>query len=73
MTEHSDMTVVDFANAYIGGGSLTKGSAQEEILFLIYPQLYATIPFCAKMKYNEAIFLSNFRRYATYTGYGHTL
>lgn len=31
-----DAVVCDFANSYIGGGSMGKGLAQEEILFLIF-------------------------------------
>ena len=31
--------LVDFANKYIGGGVLGFGCTQEEILFLIHPEL----------------------------------
>jgi poly(ADP-ribose) glycohydrolase len=54
-----DSTIVDFANKFIGGGSLDRGSVQEEILFLIYPELSMTVLFCEKMEANEAIFVGN--------------
>lgn len=73
MTDHDDITVVDFANAFIGGGALTKGTAQEEILFLIYPQMFVSILFSARMNYNEALFIGNCRQYSTFTGYAKTL
>ncbi len=31
------MIKVDFANKYIGGGALTKGLVQEEIMFANHP------------------------------------
>lgn len=37
---------VDFANKYIGGGSLTFGSVQEEIMFIVHPELYVTMLLC---------------------------
>ena len=73
MEDHEQVVVVDFANKYIGGGSLKKGAVQEEILFLIYPQLYVSILVCEKMNDNEAIYFSNFRRFANYEGYQTTL
>ena len=33
------MLEVDFANAYVGGGVLAHGCVQEEIRFLICPEL----------------------------------
>lgn len=73
MEDHEQVVVVDFANKSIGGGSLKKGAVQEEILFLIYPQLYVSILVCEKMDDNEAIYLSNFQRFANYEGYHTTL
>ena len=37
---------VDFANKYIGGGSLTAGCVQEEIMFANRPELYTSMIFC---------------------------
>lgn len=37
----SDTILGDFANEYIGGGAADFGNVQEEILFLIFPELFA--------------------------------
>ncbi len=37
LEDHENVVIVNFANAFIGGGSLRNGSSQEEILFLIFP------------------------------------
>ena len=37
--ENMGMLEVDFANAYVGGGVLAHGCVQEEIRFLICPEL----------------------------------
>jgi poly(ADP-ribose) glycohydrolase len=72
MEDHLDVVVADFANPYIGGGSLRKGCAQEEILFLIFPQLYISILLCERLDHNEALYLANFRQYSLYEGYQST-
>lgn len=36
--------LVDFANKKIGGGVLKNGAVQEEILFMKFTELFATIP-----------------------------
>lgn len=60
---------VDFANMYIGGGVLNFGCVQEEILFVIYPEMIVSMFFCRPMEENEAIVLKGARRVANYTGY----
>lgn len=37
---------VDFANSFIGGGALSSGCVQEEIMFATHPELYATQLLC---------------------------
>ena len=37
---------IDFANKFIGGGSLGDGCVQEEIMFLNHPELYISMLFC---------------------------
>ncbi|OMJ80724.1 hypothetical protein SteCoe_18976 [Stentor coeruleus] len=59
----------DFANQYIGGGVLSFGCVQEEILFSIYPELLISMVFCKPMKPHEAIVLKGARRAANYSGY----
>lgn len=61
--------MVDFANMYIGGGCMDMGWVQEEILFLIYPELIFTIMICPPMLDNEAIVMTGAKRYSSYAGY----
>lgn len=68
-----DSMMIDFANEYVGGGCLTYGSVQEEILFLIYPELNTVCLFSERMQSNEAIIMKGARRYADYSGYGYNL
>ncbi|CDW85411.1 poly(adp-ribose) glycohydrolase-like [Stylonychia lemnae] len=63
----------DFANKYIGGGALSLGSVQEEILFLIYPELNVSALFCQVMAGNEAIIMKGAMRFSKYYGYGYNL
>ena len=72
MEDHVDVVVADFANSFIGGGSLRKGCAQEEILFLCFTQLNVSILVCERLEDNEALLFSNFNRYANYEGYAST-
>ncbi|KAJ3282160.1 hypothetical protein HDU79_010147 [Rhizoclosmatium sp. JEL0117] len=62
----------DFANEIIGGGVLQQGAVQEEILFIIYPEMLASLLFCQQMMDNEAIFISGPERFARYSGYAST-
>lgn len=41
---------VDFANKYIGGGVLSHGAVQEEILFVLYPELIISRLFTCCLK-----------------------
>jgi len=61
---------VDFANMFIGGGVLGRGSLQEEILFLMQPECLVSLVVCERMAPNEAIIIAGTRRYSTYSGYG---
>ena len=46
----SDTTLLtDFANEFIGGGAANFGNVQEEILFAIFPELFVSQLFCARM------------------------
>ncbi|CAB4319302.1 unnamed protein product [Prunus armeniaca] len=60
---------VDFANKYIGGGALHKGCVQEEIRFMINPELIASMLFMPSMADNEAIEIIGAERFSNYTGY----
>lgn len=63
---------VDFANAYVGGGVIGNGLVQEEILFLIHPELIISKLFTEKLLDNEVLFITGFERFNNYKGYGST-
>lgn len=60
---------VDFANRYLGGGVLYRGCVQEEIRFMINPELILGMLFLSAMKVNEAIEIVGSERFSKYTGY----
>ncbi|XP_038711259.1 poly(ADP-ribose) glycohydrolase 1-like isoform X1 [Tripterygium wilfordii] len=60
---------VDFANKYLGGGALRYGCVQEEIRFMISPELIAGMLFLPAMADNEAIEIVGAERFSSYTGY----
>ncbi|KAF7133377.1 hypothetical protein RHSIM_Rhsim09G0002700 [Rhododendron simsii] len=59
---------VDFANKYLGGGALNRGCVQEEIRFMINPELIAGMLFLPSMADNEAIEIVGTERFSNYTG-----
>ncbi|VDM64374.1 unnamed protein product [Angiostrongylus costaricensis] len=61
---------VDFANEYIGGGVLTWGAVQEEIRFLICPEMIVSCLLCEKMGPLEVVHIVGAQRYSSYVGYG---
>ncbi|CAF1331347.1 unnamed protein product [Rotaria magnacalcarata] len=63
---------VDFANKYIGGGVLTSGCAQEEIRFVICPEMLVSLLVCEVLAPNECIYLIGCERYSSYRGYANT-
>ncbi len=63
-----DCLQVDFANHYIGGG-VDATCLQEQILFVIYPELFVTCLLCEKMEDYEAIVITGVEQYSNYTGY----
>ncbi|XP_074292065.1 poly(ADP-ribose) glycohydrolase 1-like [Silene latifolia] len=63
---------VDFANMNLGGGALSRGCVQEEIRFMINPELIAGILFLPSMSDNEAIEIVGAERFSNYTGYAST-
>jgi poly(ADP-ribose) glycohydrolase len=62
----------DFANKYIGGGALTHGCVQEEIMFANHPELFTSVIFCEVMDKAESLFFDGYRKYSKNTGYGWT-
>lgn len=63
---------VDFANRYLGGGALHRGCVQEEIRFMINPELIAGMLFLPSMSDNEAIEIVGTERFSNYAGYAAT-
>lgn len=49
---------MDFANRFIGGGVLNWGCVQEEIRFIICPELIASCLFTEMMEPNEALVIT---------------
>ncbi|KAL5245031.1 hypothetical protein ACI65C_012441 [Semiaphis heraclei] len=66
------MLQVDFANKFIGGGVLGHGSVQEEIRFLICPELLVSLLFSEKMLHTEAIIITGVERFSDYSGYANS-
>ena len=63
---------VDFANRRIGGHALAKGLVQEEIRFMICPELIVSILLADAMEKDDCIVITGAEMYSNYTGYGST-
>ncbi|KAF8708758.1 hypothetical protein HU200_030145 [Digitaria exilis] len=68
--EEQEALEIDFANRYLGGGALSRGCVQEEIRFMINPELIVGMLFMACMEDNEAIEIVGAERFSQYMGYG---
>lgn len=66
------MLQVDFANRYLGGGVLGWGCVQEEIRFVINPELIVGLLFCESMRADEAIVMTGCEQFNKYSGYAST-
>lgn len=64
---------VDFANRYLGGGVLGGGCVQEEILFMICPELLCSRLFTERLEDNECVTIMGFERFSDYKGYRFSL
>ncbi|CAF0977998.1 unnamed protein product [Adineta ricciae] len=60
---------VDFANKYIGGGVMNEGCVQEEIRFVICPEMLVSLLLCEVIQANECVFLIGCERFSSYRGY----
>ena len=60
---------IDFANKYIGGGALSGGCVQEEILFAVEPEAIVSMFLMEVMEDNDAIRIDNLIQYSNYSGY----
>ncbi|XP_071207844.1 poly(ADP-ribose) glycohydrolase-like isoform X4 [Salvelinus alpinus] len=66
------MLQVDFACNMIGGGVLGSGLVQEEILFLMNPELIISRLFTEKLGDNECLFITGSQQFSQYSGYSDT-
>ena len=70
--EGKGLLQVDFANKFIGGGVIGSGCVQEEIRFVICPELLISRLFTEKLLDNEVIIICGSQRFSTYSGYANT-
>ncbi|XP_011636332.1 poly(ADP-ribose) glycohydrolase-like isoform X2 [Pogonomyrmex barbatus] len=70
--EGAGLLQVDFANKYVGGGVLGLGCVQEEIRFVICPELMITMLVTEELDDTEALIVSGIERYSKYEGYSNT-
>lgn len=66
---------VDFANKFIGGGVLGNGALQEEIRFVVSPELLISrLLLCGNsIEDDEVVFVDGSRMYSKITGYAQSL
>ncbi|CAF98668.1 unnamed protein product, partial [Tetraodon nigroviridis] len=63
------MLQVDFANRFVGGGVTGHGLVQEEIRFLINPELIVSRLFTEALEHDECLIITGTERYSKYSGY----
>ncbi|XP_033886917.3 poly(ADP-ribose) glycohydrolase-like isoform X2 [Acipenser ruthenus] len=63
------MLQVDFANRFVGGGVTGLGLVQEEIRFLINPELIVSRLFTEALEQNESLIITGVERFSNYSGY----
>ena len=63
------MLQVDFANKYIGGGALGAGLVQEEIRFMICPEMILSRLFTEVLEKDECLIMTGCERFSKYKGY----
>ena len=68
----ADVWEADFANRFIGGGVLGSGCVQEEIRFLLSPELIASRLLTERMGDLESVLITGSERFSKYTGYADT-
>ena len=66
------MLQVDFANCRVGGGVLGSGCVQEEIRFLLCPELILSRLFTEELQDNESLIITGAEQFSSYRGYGST-
>ncbi|XP_037340199.2 poly(ADP-ribose) glycohydrolase [Pungitius pungitius] len=69
-THGTGLLQVDFASSWIGGGVLGSGLVQEEILFLMNPELIVSRLFTEKLADNECLMVTGSQQFSSYSGFG---
>jgi poly(ADP-ribose) glycohydrolase len=64
-----DKIMIDFANKYIGGGALSSGTVQEEIMFHKHVEPIVSILFTEKLEDEEALLIKGTQRFNETKGY----
>lgn len=68
-TDGTGMLQVDFASSWLGGGVLSSGLVQEEILFLMNPELIVSRLFTEKLEDNECLIITGSQQFSCYSGF----
>nr|KAI8765243.1 poly(ADP-ribose) glycohydrolase-like [Biomphalaria glabrata] len=68
----TEMLQADFANKLVGGGVLGRGLVQEEIRFIICPEMIVSRLFTETLLDNEVLIMTGCERFCKYTGYSDT-
>ncbi|KJE92319.1 poly(ADP-ribose) glycohydrolase, variant 1 [Capsaspora owczarzaki ATCC 30864] len=63
---------LDFANKCIGGGVIAGGAVQEEIRFMICPEMIVSLLITEILEDNECLIMTGHERFSNYTGYSST-
>ncbi|XP_043912451.1 poly(ADP-ribose) glycohydrolase isoform X2 [Protopterus annectens] len=63
------MLQVDFANEFVGGGVIGAGLVQEEIRFIINPELIVARLFTERLAFNECLIITGTEQFSDYEGY----
>ena len=66
------MLQLDFANRFLGGGVLRRGCVQEEIRFLICPELIVTRILTQVLNDGDCVFVKGAEQFSNYVGYAST-
>lgn len=67
--EAAGMLQVDFANRFVGGGVLGHGCVQEEIRFVINPEMIVARLFTESLEEEEALIMFGCEQFNSYQGY----
>lgn len=66
------MLQVDFANRYVGGGVIGTGCVQEEIRFIMNPEMIVARLFTESLEDDEALIITGCEQFNEYRGYSET-